>query len=245
MNPLNTAFMDDIVKAYRLLFNGSALPDSSFPESMNTDTLKLAYRSRVMDTHPDRAALLGRPEEEMAEGFREILRAYELLRDYLHSRRSASATEEYREFDDEFLFRDMSDGFYRGGIPSTILLFGQYLYYTGEISWKTLHLAVLWQKNRRPRFGQIALEWGMLTRRDIHEILKKRHHREKFGEYAQREGYISAFQHMAIMGKQSMMQPRIGEYFLRKGHFTSGEIAEFVIKQRMHNQRIRLKRTPS
>lgn len=41
--------------------------------------LKTAYRRRVLETHPDRAAILGRREEELLREFRAVSEAYELL----------------------------------------------------------------------------------------------------------------------------------------------------------------------
>ncbi|HDP79485.1 MAG TPA: hypothetical protein ENN21_01440 [Spirochaetes bacterium] len=241
----------DIVSAYRLLFQEEATTVTGLTGMLDEVSLKHAYRNRVMDTHPDRAALLGREEEDLARDFKAVIEAYELLLGFTrlsrpaYRRPGAGADDADDDLEDESLFSGISDSFYRGGIPKTELLFGQYLYYSGKISWKTLNRAVLWQKNRRPRFGQIALEWGMLSRHDVAEILKNRHYQEKFGEYAQRKGYISQFQRMAIMGKQSMLQPRIGEYFVRKGGLTGEDIGALVKEQRLHNQQIRLRRRDS
>jgi len=41
--------------------------------------LKTAYRRRVLETHPDRAAVLGRSEAELLREFRAVSEAYELL----------------------------------------------------------------------------------------------------------------------------------------------------------------------
>jgi hypothetical protein len=41
--------------------------------------LKTAYRRRVLETHPDRAAVLGRAEAELMREFRAVSEAYELL----------------------------------------------------------------------------------------------------------------------------------------------------------------------
>jgi len=41
--------------------------------------LKRAYRRRVLETHPDRAASLGRSEAELNREFRDVAEAYELL----------------------------------------------------------------------------------------------------------------------------------------------------------------------
>jgi hypothetical protein len=43
------------------------------------DDLKRAYRRRVLETHPDRAVTLGRPEVELLREFRAVSAAYELL----------------------------------------------------------------------------------------------------------------------------------------------------------------------
>lgn len=117
-----------------------------------------------------------------------------------------------------------------------MLLFGQYLYYSGIISWRTLIDAITWQRLQRPRIGQIAMGWGMLTSRDVVRILTERTLNERFGECALRTGYITHFQHIALIGRQRKLQRPIGEFFVAHGHLSGGQVLHFVNRQRLHNR---------
>ena len=100
-----------------------------------------------------------------------------------------------------------SDRFYSGNVPKRELLIGQFLYYSGLISWKTLFDAVCWQRKQRPAIGKIALDWGILSPDNIKRILTERNYKEQFGDYALRNGLISHFKHLAIVGRQKKLQP--------------------------------------
>lgn len=130
----------------------------------------------------------------------------------------------------------------RWGIPQMELLLGQFLYYSGMISWESLIKAIIWQRNQRPLFGQIAYDWNILSHNDIKEILKNRDFKDKFGDYALRHGFITSFQHMAIIGKQHNLQQPIGEFFIENGLISTEDIKEMLIKQRSHNINIRIRK---
>ncbi|MHC4321857.1 MAG: J domain-containing protein, partial [Planctomycetota bacterium] len=75
----------------------------------------------------------------------------------------------------------VSDRYYNGNIPECKLLIGQFLYYSGLISWKTLFDAVYWQRKQRPIIGKIAKDWGILSSVEIQRILKERSYKDNFG----------------------------------------------------------------
>ena len=109
-----------------------------------------------------------------------------------------------------------SDRFYSGNVPKRELLIGQFLYYSGLISWKTLFDAVYWQRKRHPVIGKRALDWGILSPDNIKRILTERNYKEQFGDYAIRNELISHFKHLAIVGRQKKLQPPIGEHFIKQ-----------------------------
>ena len=113
---------------------------------------------------------------------------------------------------------------------------GVSLYYSGTVSWRNLIEAISWQRQQRPKIGQIAVDWDMLTHKDIIMLLTNRTLNERFGECALRMGYITGFEHIALIGKQRRLQRQIGEYFVNKGIFSSREISHMVHKQRIHNR---------
>jgi hypothetical protein len=127
------------------------------------------------------------------------------------------------------------DNFYKGSFPKGSLMLGQFLYYSGLISWRTLIEAISWQRQQRPQIGQIAIAWGLLSTRDVMWILTERTINEKFGECALRIGYISNFQHIALIGTQRRLQRPLGEYFIESGILSESDIINIANKQLIHN----------
>ncbi len=114
-------------------------------------------------------------------------------------------------------------------------MLGQYLYYAGRISWRMLIEAISWQRTLRPCIGQIAMQSGMLTQRDVVNILTERRLEERFGECAVRIGYITPIEQTTLVSRQSRQQRRIGEYFVRQKLLSEDELASLVDRHRMHN----------
>ncbi len=130
----------------------------------------------------------------------------------------------------------VSDRYFTGIMPRRELLIGQFLYYSGLISWNTLNQAIVWQRRQRPVIGKIAQDWGILSAENIRRILKERSCKDHFGEYAHRNGYITKFQHLAIVGKQKQMQPPIGQYFIQQGFLENYDIKKMAENLRIHNR---------
>ncbi len=227
---------------YYLLFGLNAWDSIDYLRTLLPSELKFAYRKKAFETHPDRAKSLGKVQAEMDERFREVATAYERLSSFIQSNKvsvpndristkkntNKTATTQKRE-------KKASDHFYKGYIPKRKLLIGQFLYYSGIITWRTLFKAINWQRRQRPLIGQIARDWGMLSRDDIKNILKERNHKEYFGEYAKRKGYITHFEFLALLGKQHMLQRPIGEYFIKQGFLSSKDMGNIVERLRIHN----------
>jgi hypothetical protein len=114
-------------------------------------------------------------------------------------------------------------------------MIGQFLYYSGLISWQTLIEAICWQRRQRPQIGQIAIDWGLISSQDVIRILAVRIFNEKFGECALRLGYISSFEQIALVGKQRQLQRPMGEYFIESGILSSKDIISMAGKQQLHN----------
>lgn len=131
-----------------------------------------------------------------------------------------------------------SDHYWEADIPSSRLLFGQFLYYAGLVSWQTLISAITWQRSQRPPFGRIAKMWDYLTDDEIRRIMEHRSQGERIGEAALRNGYLSQFQLNAVMGFQKWMQRPIGEYFQEIGILEDDEIQYLVGLLKKHNRKI-------
>jgi len=127
------------------------------------------------------------------------------------------------------------DHFYTGSVPKGSLMIGQFLYYSGLISWRTLIEAICWQRRQRPQIGQIAIAWGIISSQDVIRILTDRTLNEKFGECALRIGYISNFELLALVGRQRQLQRPLGEYFITSGILSSTDLMSMANKQRLQN----------
>jgi hypothetical protein len=134
--------------------------------------------------------------------------------------------------------KNHSDHFYTGSLPKVNLMLGQFLYYSGLISWRMLIEAICWQRCQRPQIGQIAISWGLISPQDVIRILTVRTFNEKFGECALRIGCISSFEHFALVGKQRQLQRPFGEYFIESGILSSKDIILITNKQQLHNMTV-------
>ena len=85
--------------------------------------------------------------------------------------------------------------------------------------------------------GGIAVQWDWLTQDNVRSILKKRNPGEKFCECALRCGYISPYQQSMILGRQQMLQPRIGNFFIDQNIVTTQEMEYIVNQMRLHNRK--------
>jgi len=233
----------EVFDACGLLFGPEVEISLDFLKYLEPSGLRSAYRKKALETHPDRAKALGRDEAKMTERFREATLAYERLKPIVRNKgavllrgqssyiRNNEKTNVRRQAK-----RDFSDLFYTKEIPNRELLLGQFLYYSGLISWSTLIRAITWQRRQRPLIGQIALGWKMISRDEIQKILMWRNFRGKFGERAIRLGYLSRFQLMALLGKQRNLQYPIGEFFVNKGIFRFQDMEAMAERQKIHNR---------
>ena len=240
--------------ACHVLFGSGIDVSADFLRYLRMPGLKAAYRERALETHPDRAVALARPPGDLEERFKEVNAAYRELQDYLEN------PLRFRLIDDSFRKRpyppsermrtwagaqtkrtgvspeDVRRDFFMGTLPKRSLLFGQFVHYSGYISYRQLIDAILWQKVRRPLVGNIALRWGWLYEADLREILKQRRWGEKFGEAALRGGYLTPDELRLILGWQRLLQPRIGRFFVEKRLLTVSSVEKIVERLRRHNK---------
>ncbi len=227
---LSTVSDSDIVNACQILFSPFGNKCSvDFVKSLNTSALQKAYRRKALETHPDRCEALGVDKTVLNEKFRIVQTAYEVLKPVTSG--ALVSTPQQKN-------STRPESFFSGSIPLTRLLLGQFLYYSGAISWSTLIDAISWQRRKKPLYGRIAKDWGMLSSEDILTIVTSKKHSEKIGEYAREKGYLSLFQHLAIIGKQKKSHTLFGEYFIGKGLFSRRQMEYMVQKTCEHNKRI-------
>jgi hypothetical protein len=232
-----TSQRDDLETALDLLF-GANHPVRSKGDDFRQE-VRDAFRRRALETHPDRAQALGRSEKSLAEDFRRILEAYQVL----SREEAAPAPRPVAQRCRERASRPPQDHIHRASLPHRQLLFAEFLYYSGRASWRNLVEAVAWQRRQRPAIGRIAVEWGHLSDEDVREILDQRRREgsggEPFGEFARRRGFLTATQLLALLGRQRRLQRRIGQFFVESGIVAEGEIPSLDDDLSRHNARWR------
>jgi hypothetical protein len=244
----------DLYSACHVLFGSGVDVSADFLRYLQMPGLKAVYRKRALETHPDRSATLSRPAVDMEKHFKEVNAAYQDLHTFLEN------PSQFKLVDDGFRkesnppsgkmrqrhrtnkkYADPASDRYRrqifrGNVPNRELLFGQYLYYFGSISYKQLINSIIWQKSQRPLVGRIAMRLGWLHEDEISEILKQRRRGEKFGEIALRRGYLSSYELRIVLARQRLLQPRIGKYFIERKILTSSFIEKLAEASRLHNR---------
>jgi hypothetical protein len=233
-----TGIRDDVERAMDLLF-GEERPADVGGTGWHGE-LREAFRRRALETHPDRAAALGRSPARLSEEFQALLDAFQLLSRQPPARTRPAAVPHRPP---ERTQRPPQDHLSHGTLPRRPLMFAEYLYYSGRVSWRNMVEAVAWQRRQRPAIGRIAVEWGHLSDDEVRDILESRRREgtahEPFGEYARRKGYLSAAQLLALLGRQRRMQRRIGQYFVEAGLLAERDVRTVDDDRVRHNSRWR------
>ncbi|HOC59231.1 MAG: DnaJ domain-containing protein [Syntrophaceae bacterium] len=239
----------DLFKACESLFGSDIDVSVEFLRYLKPSGVKAAYRRKAMETHPDRAAALDGHADFMADRFKEVSLAYQLLQDFLAAPWKYSLDESGTLYKRKPPAERPADRrretepapkvepHYAGRMPSRRLLFGQYLYYAGHVSLSTLVKAIVWQRMQRPSVGAIAVSWGWLEGGDIGDILRNRRYGEKFGECAFRLGRLSRHQLAQLLEKQKQSQPLIGKYFMEQNILSAQDLFKRIVDMKVHNKK--------
>ena len=244
--------------ACRTIFGPQVNVSTEFLRYLQPIGVKSAFKKRALETHPDRAKQLGDSPRKLQEEFRTVKQAYELLLSYVENKtrrivsdpgftcrraraphtqnRQPRHTEPGPKRAQPYEHRRTAgDHFYNGPLPRRSLMFGQFLYYAGCISWRMLIEAISWQRMLRPCIGQMAMQSGILTQRDVVQVLSQRLLNERFGECAVRIGYMTPVQQVTLVSRQRGQQRRIGEYFVSQNVVSSNQLASLIERHRLHN----------
>jgi hypothetical protein len=259
--------LDEVLRAGRVLYGpGFAADAGAWRES-----LKATYRRRAMETHPDRARSLGRPERELAREFKAVADAYRILSalDGLPVPRAAPFEPRRRPARPAPRPRPRPAEHARGpraaptpppperpaaaraggprvrvgvrpqDLPRRRLRFAEVLYYSGRIGWDDLVASIAWQRAQRPSVGRIAVDFGFLVPDDVAALLERRRlaglSAMPLGEYAVREGYLTSFQLLAVLGQQLRLQRPIGQFFVERGILDPGDVEQVRRRILRHN----------
>lgn len=244
--PLADVSRQNLFKACESLFGTEIDISVEFLRYLKPAGVKAAYRRKAMETHPDRAVVVEGRADFMEDRFKEISRAYQLLCAFLAAPWKYSLNEEGTLYERRRTAprkpssrpaAKRTEPLYGGRMPLRRLLFGQYLYYTGDISLSTLVKAIVWQKLQRPSIGAIAVSWGWFKGGDTLDVLRSCRHGEKFGECAVRLGCLSRYQLRRLLEKQRQTQPLIGKYFTENDILSSAEIFRKIVDMKIHNKK--------
>jgi len=128
-----------------------------------------------------------------------------------------------------------NDSYYHGNIPLQTLQIGQYLYYRGKITFDALIQSLVWQRKQRPSMGDIALQWGWIDAEGLDKINKACDRQRRFGEKAVELGLLTVFQVNAILLNQSSQQDRLGIYFVQHNMLSEKELDDLARDLKDHN----------
>lgn len=128
-------------------------------------------------------------------------------------------------------------------LPQRPLQLGQFLYYSGAVSWRQLIDALVWQRRQRPLIGQLAVAWGLMTREQIADVLSRRRatgqYDVPFAEFAMQCGYLNPSQHRALCSRAQLMTQRLGRFFVEQGILSEQQLNHYLKAMRLHNWRVR------
>ncbi len=247
----------ELENACCLIFEPAAEFSIEFLESLRPSQVNHAFRRKAFLIHPDRAAAIGINEYLLNERFKRLSRAYEKLLSAArnnqvlsgnhctdawkcHPGSGAAARREEREEVNSRKGPERKAGhYYRGGLPGWELRTGQMTYYSSLAPWGAFIDSLVWQRRQRPPLGQLAVEWKILTRQDVRELLQLKKSIERIGDCALRKGYVTDFELSALVGLQRRLQPRIGLYFVETGILSSSRIHDMVKNMKEHNRKVR------
>jgi hypothetical protein len=204
--------------------------------SLRPEGLKDIYRRRLLDTHPDRARILGCSPEELHGRTLAVNEAYELLQRAIQAKWAALDSVDDTTFAARRADRSVEPIRYTGSVPARPLRLGEYLYYRGVISWQELIEALCAQRRRRPLLGQLAIRLRFLTREDVAHIRRRQSPHEKFGETAVRLGLITHGQLAILLGRQLGLGHRFGHYLAQNGVLSQARIDQLVEDHRRHTR---------
>lgn len=145
-----------ITEACSILFGEEFSVEKATIEYLQISGIKNAFRKKVKEYHPDTTAI---KSPDAGENFIKLKDAY----DFLVSVKTGAASAETvrsRKSDNIKI------------IPQRKLKLGEYLFYSGRISWQDLISAITWQrsnsrKNKLSLFGLYFVQNGILSSEEL------------------------------------------------------------------------------
>ncbi|MFC1770032.1 DnaJ domain-containing protein [Nitrospirota bacterium] len=244
---MNITHDKDLFKACHILFGSEVDVSYDFLHYIQASGIKSAYRKKALLTHPDHNR-----ESTCTEAFVEANWAYESLSKFItlrediprhrpiHGTRATTRRPNMRRRSQRYRNNNNNPtgNYYKGRVPSRKLMIGEYLFYNGSIPWEALIKAIVWQRNQRPRLGEIARQWGWLTREQGKKIIKERNLGEPVGETLVRTGILNRTQLRTLISSQRKSQKPFGEFFVINGYLSRKNLFQNLTTMEMHNSKI-------
>lgn len=233
----------EIEQAYEVIFGPIASQLDIGPIEISPQDLSSAFKKRALETHPDRAELLGFPKGLMEERFKRVSWAYTFLKNHLEELALPQPTTvrpaRRRPAPSPAAETRRPRAAPRPPSARRVRL-GEFLVRAGLISWVELVQALSWQRRNRTPIGQLAVAWDMLTSDQVVSLLRERNRerafRTPFCEFAVQKGLLSPFQQLALLGRQRGMNRPLGLYFIEQGWITPEDMELLVQACHLQNQ---------
>jgi hypothetical protein len=246
---------EQLLRDCHVLFGPGIHVDMRFLDSLEMSHLKSAFRRRALATHPD-LFVNEHPESRQYRNdlFISARESYQRLCQFVASQASRRAfqwlTANYTNWASGAPSSTFGSSFHRNPFtpqsryspnlaPWWPLRTGEYLYYTKVINWKLLVNSLVWQKQHRPRIGDIAQRWGWISEEEIRPCLFNRPYGFQLGRVLVWNGLISEYQLGILLARQSQLQKPIGRYYILQNCFSEFDFQRYLHDLRVHNHRWR------
>jgi hypothetical protein len=200
------------------------------PAGLSADRLRGAFRRMALATHPD-----AHRRDPRGRDFIRVQEAYELLRRHVHvasGRPASTAASTARPAP----ARSTGAWYWKGRVPNRRLRLGEYLFYTGAISWDMMIAAIVGQRRSRPRLGQLARDRRLLDVSGLAAALAARVPGERLGEAVQRLGLLTRSAVEDLLAEQRRAQKPLGRQLVALGGILRQDLPRVLAGHQRHNR---------
>ena len=233
----------EVFRACRTLFGPELNLSHDFLAYLQPSGVRSAYRKQAKVIHPDRFAVsASHIQAKQHRLFQDLNAAHQTVLDYLKHGCCKPATQSPRSYaqprhkpprrrQDPPQWRTAQTH-----LPRRPLQFGLFLYHLKIIPFNEMVAAVIWQRQQRPKLGEIARNWGWLDDNNIRAILNCRNGLARFGEKAERLGLLTPQQIRTLLFFQRSKQPPMGRYFIEHGYLNEAKLQNLLQQLAEHNR---------
>jgi hypothetical protein len=206
------------------------------PAALSAERLRGAFRRMALATHPD-----AHRRDPRGRDFIRVQEAYELLRRHVNVatvRPASPAASTARPA----AAKPTGAWYWKGGVPNRKLRLGEYLFFTGTISWDMMIAAIVGQRRSRPRLGQLARDRSLLDGSGLAAALAARMPGERLGEVVQRLGLLTPLAVEGLLVEQRRAQKPLGRQLVALGGIQRQDLLRVLARHRQHNRAVAARR---